>query len=196
MSTPASVEGAVARGHDRTADVGMILFLGSWAMMFAALFFGYGMLRVSAARWPPNGESLPLLLPALTTVLLVGSSGTLVLGLKSLRAGEPGKFLRRVIDTMTLGGLFIALQCVMWSSLWDSGLVPSSKGQLAGFLYLLTVVHAAHVAVGMALIVALLPRAWRREFTPDNHGAVRRTAMFWHFVSVVWLAIFASVFVF
>src|ERR1700687_1037837 len=79
---------------ETTAHIGMIIFLGSWAMMFAALFFIYAGLRVRSVGWPPPGVPvLPLALPALNTLTIGSSSVVLQLGLGAFRSGRP-KVLR------------------------------------------------------------------------------------------------------
>src|SRR4029077_298892 len=75
---------------DTTAYVGMVIFLGGWAMMFAGLFFAYAMVRVKAESWPPPGENaLPVVLPLINTLVLIASSVTLSLALKSVRSARP-----------------------------------------------------------------------------------------------------------
>ena len=150
--------------------------------------------RQASARPPPGEGSLPLALPILSTVVLLLSSVTLQRGIRQLRRDEAHKFLRSLIDTLALGAVFIVLQWLLWTSLYDQGLRTSS-GLLGGVFYLLTIVHALHVLVGLGILVSLFPKAWRRHYGMHHHGGVRRAAMFWHFVDAVWIAIFFAIFV-
>jgi cytochrome c oxidase subunit 3 len=171
----------------------MVVFLGSWAMMFAALFFAYGLLRLGAPVWPPiDAERLPLLLPGINTAILIVSSVTLQRGIVGLRRGEI--LMPWLLATLALGITFMALQMVVWSSLWAHGFRLSS-GHYGSVFYLLTVFHGLHVLVGIGLLFALLPFGLQRLDTDRPPARVRLTAMFWHFVDVVWALIFLTVYV-
>src|SRR5262245_61309001 len=92
----------------RTAFIGMVIFLGSWAMMFAALFFAYGVVRANSPVWPPPGfVPLPKLLPAFNTLVLLASSGTLQLGLRRVREGHSPELRWWLLATLALGLLFV-----------------------------------------------------------------------------------------
>ena len=174
-----------------TSYIGMIIFLASWAMMFAALFFAYAVVRFRAPIWPPPDQPrLPILLPGLNTVLIAASSGLVAVAVRATAIGRP----RRAFDCLgvaaILGALFLMLQVVVWASLWDAGLVPSA-GPYASAFYALTTFHALHVLVGLVALVALAFRAWQRR---ASRAAVRLWGMFWHFVGAVWLALYLAVY--
>jgi cytochrome c oxidase subunit 3 len=177
------------------AYAGMVIFLGSWAMLFGALFFSYAVLRVSAPIWPPPGfESLPLALPGINTLLLLASSRTLALALARLRCGQLARCRNELLGTILLGVVFVGLQCKVWADLWKSGLHLGS-GAYGGTFYVLTVFHSLHVLVGLGLLARLVaPLVWRVPIAPGRVPAAL-TAMFWHFVSAVWLTIFVAVYV-
>jgi cytochrome c oxidase subunit 3 len=172
-----------------TARLGMTLFLGSWAMLFAGFFFAYGLVRVRAPAWPPLDQPpLPWRLPAANTLVIGASSAALVAAQRRLRAarrGEAGAWLWWA----ALGGTaFLALQVAFWVGLWRGGLLPSG-GPYASVLYGLTALHAAHAAVGALALLALAAAARRvRPLVVDLW------AMYWHFVGAAWLAIFLAVF--
>ena len=128
--------------RDVTATVGMIVFLGSWAVMFGALFFSFAAVRVRAETWPPDGLTrLPLLVPTIATVLLALSTVT-----------------RRAL-AVALGVAFLVLQGLVWRDAWQSGL-RLDRGPYGAYFYLLTVFHAAHALVGLGLL------AWVRGQNP------------------------------
>lgn len=180
--------------EDFTSSLGMIIFLGSWAMMFCALFFAYGFARARAVDWPPAGmPKLPILLPGFNTLVLLGSSATFIRGLKELRRGDKRAFTFMVGATMALGLLFLALQVTVWRQLADAGLHVTS-GIYGSVVYALTTLHAAHVAVGLIVLLVVLIRALRGRYTEHNHINVRLCAMFWHFVDVVWVLMFVSLY--
>src|SRR5687768_5715378 len=103
---------AVELPEERTlAYSGMVIFLGSWAMMFAALFFSYAVLRVSAPIWPAPGVArLPLGLPGINTLLLLASSRTLSVALARSKRGELKAARTGLLRTIALGSGFVALQ--------------------------------------------------------------------------------------
>ena len=181
---------------DATAWLGMIIFLGSWSMMFAALFFAYAVLRSRAASWPPLGTPpLPLLLPAANTVVLAASGGALQRGLLSARRGYLAAVAPWVRASLGLGVVFLLLQCSVWAGLWRAGLRPGG-GPFPSVFYGLTAFHALHVLVGVGGLSWLALRARSRAYGPGRHVALRLWTGFWHFVGVVWLLLFITVFVF
>lgn len=177
-----------------TSNLGMVVFLASWAMMFGALFFSYALLRLRAATWPPPGSSEPpFLLPALTTAVIVFSSGTLVLGGRSFRRGSVHGLGAWLAATLALGLVFCGLQAVTWWRLWHEGLTWG-RDAYGSVLWTLNGFHALHVVVGLGFLGWLLVRTLRRNVTPRDGAWVENVAMFWHFVDVVWLIIYASVY--
>lgn len=174
---------------------GMVLFLGSWAMMFGALFFSYAVLRIGAPIWPaPGFERLPLALPGLNTLLLLASSWTLSRAMARAKSGQLIGCRNELLKTIALGAVFVGLQCKVWAELWASGLHLDS-GAYGGTFYLLTVFHALHVLVGLGLLVRLVAPLLPRAPRAPRRVRAALTAMFWHFVDAVWLAMFLAVYV-
>ncbi len=180
--------------EENTAWIGMIVFLGSWAMLFAGLFFAYGAVRVTVHAWPPAGlPRLPLWLPAGNTAVIVASSVALQAGYGRLRRGARAAPL--LFATFLLGALFLALQALLWVEVWRSGLLPN-LGPYPSTFWALTAFHALHVAIGVAALLVLAVGTARGTYNPARHLAVRLWSMYWHFVGAVWLLLFATVFVF
>src|SRR4051812_24131317 len=106
-----------------TSSLGMLIFLASWGMMFAGLFFAYGFARSKAIVWPPVGApALPLALPALNTAVLLASSFVFARGIAALRRGKRDRFRAAVGLTLGLGALLLALQLSLWKSVAAAGL--------------------------------------------------------------------------
>ena len=178
-----------------TAYLGMVVFLASWTMMFAGLLFGYGLVRSRAPVWPPLDQPpLPLLLPALNTVVAAGSSAALLIALRSFRGGRTRSGARAVAAAALLGAAFLALQAVVWTALWAEGL-HLDAGPYASAFYALTGFHALHVLVGIGALAWLALRAARRAYGPGCDLPVRLWSMYWHFVCAVWLVIYLAVYV-
>jgi cytochrome c oxidase subunit III len=177
-----------------TSFVGMAIFLGAWTITFAALFFAYADMRLSADRWPDTDIVAPLLLPSLNTLLIVASSLALYLGLRSIRTAHPQGFVRWLAAALVLGAGFLTLQVLVWTQLVHAGLRWDS-GRYGSVFYALTVFHALHVLVGLVGLLALVPGALTGRYTVERHASVRNWAMFWHFVDVVWVVMFFTVYV-
>ena len=179
--------------NDATAHLGMVLFLGSWAMMFAALFFAYAMVRAHAGEWPPPGQPpLPLLLPGVNTVVIAASSLLLQRGLRAARTGHTAQIRPAVAGTLVLGALFLLLQGLLWSRLHAAGL-HIEDGPYPSVFWALTVFHGLHVLVGLGGLSWVALRA--RTFGPARNVGLRLWTSYWHFVGAVWLTLYLVVFV-
>lgn len=183
-----------SQGRRVTANIGMVLFLASWAMMFITLFFSYGVIRTKAAVWPPlDAAPLPVGLAWVNSGVLLASSVVFGVGERRLREGAHHAFARSLACTIGLGLLFLGLQVVLWQRVHADGL--SLSGSLYGsWVYLMTVFHAAHIVVGLGLLFALVPAAVGGRLHPDRQIRVHLSGMFWHFLGVAWLGIFVSLF--
>ena len=182
--------------RETTSFLGMVIFLGAWAMTFAALFFAYADVRLSANQWPPEGEiTAPVGLPAFNTLVLLGSSLLLALGLRAVRTARPAALVRYLGGAIALGSLFLALQGVVWSRLLNAGLRWDS-GRYGSVFYTLTFFHALHVLVGIFGLVLLLPGAMARKYNVQRHAPVRNWTLYWHFVDGIWVLMFVTVYLF
>ncbi len=180
---------------DTTAYIGMVIFLGGWAMLFAGLFFVYAAVRYKAPVWPPDGEvAAPLGLPLVNTIVMLASSVALVLGLRAVRTARPRALTGWLSTALVLGATFFVLQCVVWTRMWRSGMLPST-GIYGSVFYGLTVFHALHVLAGLVGLLLIWRRALAGKFSVQRHTAVRMWGMFWHFVDAVWLVMFLTVYV-
>ena len=187
---PAAREMAESR---KTHFIGMVMALASWSMLFASLFFAYAVLRMAASTWPPPGnEPLPRALPAANTALMILSSVVLWLGADPKRE-RPGRLRRALGATIALGALFLALQMVVWVPLWREGFTFAS-GVYASLFYGLTTFHAVHVLAGLVALVWLFAHTKDGRYVSSRQNPVRLTAMFWHFVDLVWVLMFVVVY--
>lgn len=135
-------------------------------------------------------------LPFLNTVLLITSSVTLTLAHHSLREREKQKTLRWLGATLVLGFLFICVQVAEYGhAIHDLNLTLKS-GIYGSTFYMLTGFHGAHVTLGAIMLFVMYSRVKKDHFTPDDHFGFEAAAWYWHFVDVVWLMLFAVVYVF
>ena len=162
-------------------------------MLFGALFAAYFVIRGASGEWPPaNGPERPeLVLPGLNTMLLILSSGTMQLGVRAARRGDRSRILRWLGLTLLLGGIFIVVQGYEFAT---NGFGLGS-GIFGSTFYILTGFHGAHVLVGLAIIGIVANRARLGLVSAEHHTAVEASSYYWHFVDVVWLFLFSTVYV-
>ncbi len=175
-----------------TPMVGMLLFIASEVMFFGGLFATYFNARASLpGEWhPPPGGHLDLQLALVLTAILVASSFTMQFGVWAIRRGDVGKLRMWTAITLGLGVLFLAGQLYDYSQL-GFGI---SDGVYGTVFYTLTGFHGAHVFGGAVGLTVILARAARSEFSAKNHVAVEAVSMYWHFVDVVWIAVFSTIY--
>ncbi len=177
-----------------TALVGMLLFIASEVMFFGGLFATYFNARASVGpgAWgPPEGaHELDLPLAAVLTAILVASSFTMQFGVWAIRRGDNGKLKLWTGITLALGVLFLAGQLYDYSQL-GFGI---SDGVFGTTFYTLTGFHGAHVFGGAVGLTIVLARAMRGQFSARNHVAVEAVSMYWHFVDVVWIGVFSTIY--
>lgn len=186
------------RHRENTALLGMVLFISSWAMLFAGLFFAYGLIRVRAVSWPPlDLPRLPLGVPAVATLLLGLSSASLV---RAVRGGRRGRRAALPVFAAALLGVgFLALQVVVWRQLYLAGMRPTG-GSYASVFYGLTVFHALHVIVGLVALVYLGMRAALAAALAGSAPLtpfwlpLRLWTIYWHMVGVIWAVMFFAVY--
>lgn len=171
----------------------MALFLASEAAFFGVLILGYLYFYPSYADEPNAGTVLNLGLAALLTAALLSSSVTLWRAQRSLHHGHAGRVRAWLLATVLLGGIFLAGQAWEYRTLLAENVTVS--GSLFGTtFYTLTGVHGLHVFGGLVTLTILLGLALAGHLTPQRAVAVSTVELYWHFVDVVWLAIFAIVY--
>jgi cytochrome c oxidase subunit 3 len=164
----------------------------SEVMLFGALFAAYFVIRGESPAWPPGHLERPeLVLPGFNTLLLVSSSVTMQLGVRSARVGDRSRLVRWLGLTLLLGGVFIAIQAYEFAT---NGFGLGS-GTFGSTFYILTGFHGAHVLAGAALIAVVANRARLGLVSAEHHTAVEAISYYWHFVDVVWIVLFSTLYV-
>jgi len=176
------------------ALLGVILFVASECVFFAALFGAYFTVRAQATVWPPKGisEGLhPLPLPAIATGMLVLSSFTMQLAVQAIRMGDRRTMLRFLQLTLLLGAIFLGMQGYDYAHLGFS----IHDTVFGTTFFTMTGFHGAHVAGGLVFIYLMLARGWGGQITKENHYALEACAIYWHFVDIVWLGLFSTLYI-
>jgi heme/copper-type cytochrome/quinol oxidase subunit 3 len=169
--------------------LGMVLFVASEAMFFAAFFGGYFTIRENAKVWPPPGiPHLEIGIATVLTAILVLSSVVIQLSLRSIRRGEQRRAVVLLGVTIALGVAFLCLQLYDYSQL-GFGVKDGAFGTL---FYVMTGIHMAHVVGGVVFLALVFGQAMGGFVTPSNHDSLAAGAIYWDFVDVVWILLFTT----
>ena len=175
--------------------LGILLFIVSEVMLFGAFFASYFFLRVvvSPPEWPPAPFELPVAVAGMNTAILFSSSFTVHYALEAIRRGNRNGMILGLGATWLLGATFLFIQLNEYAHIGFS----ARDGAFGSIFYCLTGLHGAHVFVGLLLLTFANIRAWRGHFGPDaeDHLGVEVVGIYWHFVDVMWLIVFTTVYV-
>ena len=195
---------------------GMVLFIASEVMFFVAWFWiffemalfhhhrtlsGIEEVRAAWATWPPMGVEAvsPWQLPLVNTLTLLLSGTTITWSHHALQQGDRNGAKWGLILTILLGALFTTIQIYEYSHINSEHLFYSEAAANAGLygstFFLATGFHGFHVFVGTLFLIVCLIRLMNGAFTPKQHFGFEAAAWYWHFVDVVWLFLFAFVYV-
>jgi cytochrome c oxidase subunit 3 len=181
----------------------VILFVSSEAFFFGALFTTYFFLRARIPQWEPLfGETprwnidpilgIPFLpLPTVNTIELLVSSVTMQLAVNAIKRGDRVALRNWLIPTIVLGVLFLIGQGYEYTRL---NFLPRD-GIFAGVFFTLTGFHGAHVTGGVIFNTIVFFRTIKGQFTARRHLAVEAASIYWHFVDVVWIGLFTTIYI-
>jgi cytochrome c oxidase subunit 3 len=194
--------------------LGMLLFITSEVMFFAGLFAAYFSIRagytevidkVTTHVWPPTAyadllnplelvtKSGALNLILVATIVLVASSVTCQIGVNAIRRGDRTGFLRAFSVTLVLGVTFLLMQAFDYSVLMSEGLSMGST-TFGTTYFTLTGFHGAHVFGGALMLGVVVYRGMAGQFSAKHHDMVEATSLYWHFVDVVWILLFSTLY--
>jgi cytochrome c oxidase subunit I+III len=170
--------------------LGMWIFLASEILIFGSLIIAYAYVRVNSGSWPVATETHNVLLGMTNTIILLTSSLAMVLSLYAVREGKVKGLKIGLASAFALGAAFLVIKLGFeWPELISKGFTITS-GLPASTYYVLTGLHAVHVAVGLLAVGYLIFRAYNLGFTSTKHGAVENVGLYWHFVDIVWMFLF------
>ena len=191
VSVSASADVAASGVDNR--KLGVWTFLGSEVVFFSSLIVTYVIMSGRAVSGPTPGQALSISLVAANTFVLICSSLTMVSALASIQKGDQRGLRLWLLATALLGLAFLAGQGFEFVTLYRQGLTLRSSLFGASF-FTLTGFHGGHVAIGVIAICFVLVRALTGGVTQSNHLAVELVGLYWHFVDVVWIALFATIY--
>lgn len=178
--------------HQDLRTLGLFVFLISESLMFGSLFATYLILRGLNTQWPPEGTEVELLLPTINTIILVSSSFVIHLGDTAVKKNDVAGLRRWYILTALMGAIFLGGQVYEYLTL-GYGLTTNV---FSNCFYMMTGFHGLHVFVGLLLILGVLWRSRRAgHYSEHHHTGVEMAEIYWHFVDVIWIVLFALLYI-
>ena len=172
--------------------LGMFLFIASEVMLFGAFFTAYFFVRVTAGTpWPTPPFHLPVYVAGINTAILVTSSFTVHWALQSIKRDNHAGLKAGLLLTFLMGLTFLLTQILEYSRI---GFAPRDNAFATNF-YCLTGLHGAHVFVGLTLLAFATTRAFRGHYSAAHHHGVEIPGIYWHFVDVMWIVVYTTVYI-
>ncbi len=177
---------------------GMMFFIASEALIFANLIAAYLYLEIRSASlktfWVlPSGEHLDWRYPLFNTAILLGSSIPVIWARASIVRGNKRNLVIGLSATILMGLIFLGGQVYEYISLFGEKFTIGYSTFGSAF-FTLTGFHGLHVTIGVLFLLVCLIRASRGDFTDKKHFAVEAGEMYWHFVDLVWVVVFSTVY--
>nr|DBA44249.1 TPA_asm: cytochrome c oxidase subunit III [Pachydermia laevis] len=177
--------------------LGMILFIASEVLFFFAFFWAYFHSSLAptpelGSCWPPVGISPlnPFEVPLLNTAVLLASGVTVTWAHHSLMQGDRPSTVQGLLFTVLLGTYFTYLQ----AGEYYEASFSISDGAYGSTFFVATGFHGLHVLIGSTFLIICLIRAWSYHFSDKHHFGFEAAAWYWHFVDVVWLFLYLSIY--
>ena len=184
----------------------MWIFLLSDTFIFSCFLVSYMHVRISTTvPWPNpsevfalslGGQPIPLILIAIMTFILISSSGTMAMAVNFGYRRNRGKTTALMLITAGFGAVFVGMQAFEWTKLiLDEGVRPWTNpmgaAQFGSCFFMITGFHGLHVSAGVVYLVIVALKVWRGDYEQKGYEIVEITGLYWHFVDLVWVFIFA-----
>ncbi|MFI8743728.1 heme-copper oxidase subunit III family protein [Pseudomonas sp. NPDC077186] len=184
----------------------MWIFLLSDTFVFTCFLTGYMAVRMTTTEpWPNTsevfaltiaGQSIPLILIAIMTFVLISSSGTMAMAVNYAYRRERGRTAALMLATALGGVAFVGMQAFEWSKLIEEGVRPwgnpMGAAQFGASFFMITGFHGLHVSIGVLYLCIIAWKVWRGAYERSgNYQNVEIAGLYWHFVDLVWVFIFA-----
>jgi cytochrome c oxidase subunit 3 len=174
--------------------LGMLLFIASEAMLFGSFFTALFFVRVvnpnAPEIWPPEPFEFPVFVAAVNTAILVTSSFTVHWATQAIKRNDRNGLKAGLVVTILLGLAFLLTQAIEYAHIGFN----TGDGAFASTFFGLTGLHGAHVFVGLTLLTFAAWRAFKGHFTAEHHHGVELPAIYWHFVDVMWVVVYVTVY--
>ncbi len=187
------------------AKLGMWLFLATEILMFSGLFLAYFITRMFYPEMVLEAhEYLSKTAGGINTLVLLSSSYTMAMAVRSAQTSNSKGIQRWLILTILCGCIFMVVKYFEYSAKFEHGMLPGKyySAHLHGYeieglphiffavYFMMTGLHGFHVVVGLAVMIWIYIRAGRGDFSASNYAAVENTGLYWHLVDLVWIFLF------
>jgi cytochrome c oxidase subunit III len=175
--------------------LGMLLFIASEAMLFgsffAALFFARVVNPAAPGHWPPPPFHFPVFVAGVNTCILVTSSFSMHWATVSVKRNNRAGLQAGMVLTILLGLTFLLTQVIEYHRLGFN----TSDGAFAATFFGLTGLHGCHVLIGLIILTVMAVRSFRGHFSPEHHHGIEVGGIYWHFVDVMWIVVYVTVYI-
>ena len=188
-----------------SAKLGMWLFLATEILMFSGLFLAYFVLRMFYPEMVLEAhEYLSKTAGGINTAVLLTSSYTMALAVRSIQLGDVKKLRMFLVLTILCGCMFMVVKYFEYSAKFEHGMLPGKfySAHLHGYeidglphiffgvYFTMTGLHGVHVLLGLFVMLWMFVRAGRGEFGKNNYVAIENTGLYWHLVDLIWIFLF------
>ena len=197
VATASVLEKVPAHGsltRPNMVSIGTIIWLSSELMFFAALFAMYFTVRAVSDEWPPPETHLAVGYSLVITTVLVASSFTCQIGVFAAEKGDVKALRRWFVLTFLMGLFFVVGQANEYRNLVHEGTTLSSS-PFGSVFFLTTGFHGLHVSGGLFAFLIVLARTYYVKFTPEDATSAIVVSYYWHFVDVVWIALYSTIYI-
>jgi cytochrome c oxidase subunit III len=196
---------ASARHRDETAELGMWVFIATEILLFGGLLLGYAVYRhANPQAFAEAGRHTDIVIGAANTAILLTSSFLVACAVDALRTNARGVCVALLAGAIVLGSTFLGLKAIEYADEYREHLVPgvnfAFEGALSNgvqlffiFYFVATAIHALHIVIGIGLL-ATLALLVRKSGSTRRRAALHSAALYWHFVDVVWIFLFALIY--
>ena len=186
-----------------TSSIGMWIFLITEVMLFGALFTAYTVYRFGHPQAFDIGSAhMESMIGAINTAVLICSSLTMALAVHSSEIGNQKMLMIYLLATMFIGAVFLALKFTEYYDHYQERMVPGLWFDYRGphasgvemffvFYFIMTGLHALHMTIGLGVLAVLSFRTFLGSFTADYHTPVDLGGLYWHFIDIVWVFLYA-----
>jgi cytochrome c oxidase subunit III len=191
LETPGLTAAAVGQRGYHVGWWGMVVLIATEATVFLGLLASYFFLRAGSAEWPQGGIKPPDLFQiSIFTVVLLGSTIPVLIAESAIEQGHLRRTGIALLVAWLMGAAFLAHQVMEFAQL-DFRI---SDNAYASIFIVTTGLHGLHVLVGLLISLVVQLKVWLRRVSPDHHLTVSVFALYWHFVDVVWVFVFTSLY--
>ena len=192
--------------QSETAQLGMWVFLATEVLFFGGIMLAYEVYRTNypAAFAAAMAKSI-IAIGAVNTAILLTSSFTMALSVHWTAAGRPRRATGSLLVTAALGVAFLALKGLEYYIDYQDHVVPRLGFEIHGvprgpaelfwlFYFYATGLHALHLTIGVVVIVVMIVHSWRRTLTPQSYNLLEVAGLYWSFIDIVWVFLFALIY--